>query len=326
MSLLDISRDNLLDIILCLAEDPSPRNMLWISNLAKSCKLFYDLTKRPEVWLLLSKSWFQPKHYQNNRIAFMAEIFNYNYPNGSEEYNFTDIELGIHTGCNGKCDNVNCFGQILIYEEGQPVFIISHNNPNILNKCYKELTHAVLVCMCRLYIGKVNIMYNKKGKWMFDDYYVSLAKSISYPSGFVKSELQNYNFPILERIKKFKSAMRLLSDLRHGAELKQSLIYINHYAKNTTPEQHFAQYMRGTDDDIYNILTIADKYIENFAPDEKKFGKKRSEIKQRYNRGDIVGYLVNSFINTIFYSFFVCSYWFRTFVDKGYKWLKYFMN
>lgn len=317
MNLFNLAQDNLLDIVCCLAEDPSPRNVLWLSKLAQTCKLFYELTKCSKVWLLLSKSWFQPEHYQNNRIAFIAEIFNYNYPNGSEEYNFTDVDCEQYTKCDKSCNANSCI--IFVNTNGKSANPVARE----YNENEKKITHAMLICMRRLYKGKKGISYDENGNWIFDIYYETLAKKISFPSETVTHEIQKYSSNIFERITAFNNKINEFVEICRNSHMSIDCI-IKHII-DIVPARHFTRNMHyGAEK--YGCIAATYKYIEDFAHTETKLDALKVSISSVISTFDtgILTYITGKTVIFLINSYMVAKACFK-YIAKGIMWLRSFI-
>ncbi len=319
MDLLNIARDNLLDIICYVASDPSPRNVLWVRNIALSCKTLCELTKHSNVWIELSKSWFQAKHSQSNRIGFIAEVFRYNYPNGKDEYNFTKKQgdcpickdlYRLFYRCS-RCGR-DC-GDIPVYLVDTPVML-----------------HSMLVCAYRFDKKIPSVYCDEKEKCAFDSYHITLAKNISYSTEYVEFELRKYNPAVFALYDKFKNKSYNCAKMFGESSLPSwKVISLLCELEDMIPDKHFTKQLDPSSPEYNNnnkyhvkkfSVSSVKEYFNKFAPIEMKVDSIKSILDSGVMRGDINIFKYLAFRSWIFLVdiYFYCK--------KGFKYISKTVN
>ncbi len=329
MSLLDLARDNLFDIICYVASDPSPRNVLWVRNIALSCKTLYELTKHPKVWCDLSKSWFQPEHAKNNRIEFIEEVFKYNFPIDENEYNFPIVidfnDFCKHdfqpliTSLNLSSSTVKCVKCGL--------YTLCTNTKHFEYVANSNLTHAMRICMYRTETNEINKTPDDESKWLLDDnYYKKLAKNISYPTENVKQELRKHNIALVKFVEDFNNKIYDLTIELIEANYKLDLFNecgLLALLHDMFPIKHYTRHIK--DSPMGKTIHLL-KYVKNFAPNEISIGLLKSHAHNAFTTGRI-NMFIYMFDKSVIFLLDTILYWkvIRGYLNKGFNWIKSFV-
>lgn len=246
----------------------------------------------------------------------MTGVFN-NFPNGEEEYNFTEREVHKTKHYCGKQD-ISKNRQDHAYDTddtddpngtNHPIFDNLNNLDNLnqiddianLNNsepcgcdimaidsvrgrsCVSNITHSMLIFMYRTDTGFVGKTHDIKGNCILDNYYCSLSKNISYSNANIRSELYLHNPAILEIVNNFNNKIYDCTKKLYEDSRLTNLTNVIFEIDKVIPEKHFTKNIKSFRKNALSPVLI--DYISKFADHSVNIDLLKIKINADFNNG-----------------------------------------